>query len=75
MNKHLSAVERHVKVGPFTEEQAAEVNVRMSQIAEAMAKEEPGKFQYLGVYAALQRQAGIASYKAIRPVAYEAAVR
>jgi hypothetical protein len=75
VNKRLSAVERRVKAGPLTEEQAEEIKARVNQIAEAMAKEDPGKSHYPGIYAALQRQAGVTSYKAIPPAAYEAAVK
>jgi hypothetical protein len=74
MNKRLSAVERRVKAGPLTEEQAAEIKKRVNQIAEELAKRDPDKVHYPSIYTALQNEAGVTSYKAIPPAAYEAAV-
>jgi hypothetical protein len=74
MNKRLSAVERRIKVGPLTEEQAAEIKKRVNQIAEELTKRDPDKVHYPSIYAALQSEAGVSSYKAIPPAAYEAAV-
>lgn len=74
MNKRLSAVERRVKAGPLTEEQAAEIKKRVNQIAEELAKRDPDKVHYPSIYAALQNEAGVTSYKAIPPAAYETTV-
>jgi hypothetical protein len=74
VNKRLSAVERRVKTGPLTEEQAAEIKKRVNQIAEELTKRDPDKIHYPSIYAALQNEAGVTSYKAIPPAAYEAIV-
>jgi hypothetical protein len=74
MNKRLSTVERRVKAGPLTEEQAAEIKKRVNQIAKELTKRDPDKVHYPSIYAALQHEAGVTSYKAIPPAAYEAIV-
>jgi hypothetical protein len=74
VNKRLSTVERRVKAGPLTEEQAAEVKKRVNQIAKELTKRDPDKVHYPSIYTALQHEAGVTSYKAIPPAAYEAIV-
>lgn len=75
MNKRLTAVERQVRAGNLTEEQASEIKNRVNQIAQALTEVEPAKSHYPTVYAALQNEAGVTSYKAIPPAGFEAAVK
>jgi hypothetical protein len=74
LGKRLTAVEQRVKAGPLTEEQAQEIKKRVNQIALLLAEQRPGEKHFPGVYAALQEEAGVTSYKNIPPAAFETAV-
>lgn len=73
MNKRLKLVEERTAVGPLTPEQAEELRYLVNQIAELYTQREPGKKHYPSVYAALERETGATSYKAIPPKGFEAA--
>jgi hypothetical protein len=73
MNDRLKLVENRTAAGPLTPEQAEELRYLVNQIAELYTQREPGKKHYQSVYAALERETGVTSYKAIPPKGYEAA--
>lgn len=74
VNERLTTVERQLRAGTLTEEQAAEIKKRVNQIALTMAEQDPSKSHFQTVYTALQEEAGVTSYKSIPPKAYETAV-
>lgn len=74
MNRRLSAVERQVRAGTLTEEQAVEIKKRVNLIAQELTEREPGKVHYPSIYAALGDETGATSYKSIPPAAFETAV-
>lgn len=73
MNERLKLVEERTAAGPLTPEQAEELRYLVNQIAELYTQRDPGKKHYQSVYAALERETGVTSYKAIPPKGYEAA--
>jgi len=75
MNKRLTTVERQLRTGTLTEEQASEVKKRVNLIARVMAEFDPSKSHYQSIYAALGEETGTTSYKYIPPSAFEVAVK
>jgi hypothetical protein len=74
LGQRITAVERHIKAGKLTEEQAVEIKKRVNQIAYLLTEQDPGRSHFQAVYAALQEETGATSYKSIPPAAFEAAV-
>lgn len=74
MNKRLTAVERQIRAGDLTAEQAREVQHRVNLIAQELTKHKPGEKHHPGVYEALRYETGAPSYKSIPPAGYEAAI-
>jgi hypothetical protein len=75
MNKRLTTVERQLRSGRLTEEQASEVKKRVNLIARVMVEFDPSKSHYQSIYAALGEETGTTSYKNISPSAFEVAVK
>jgi hypothetical protein len=74
LGKRLTAVERQIRAGSLTEEQAVEIKKRVNQIALLLTEQKPDEKHYQGVYTALHEEAGVTSYKNIPPAAFAAAV-
>jgi hypothetical protein len=74
MGQRLTVVERRIKAGPLTEEQAREIKRRVNKISFLLTEQKPGEKHFQGIYAALEDEAGVTSYKSIPPAAFEAAV-
>ncbi len=73
MNERIKIIEQRTTAGALTTEQAEEIRYRVNKIAELYTKHDPRKKHHMGVYAALERETGAASYKDIPPKGYEAA--
>jgi hypothetical protein len=69
-----AAVERRIKAGHLTEEQAREIKRRVNKISFLLTEQKPGEKHFQGIYAALEDQANVTSYKSTPPAAFEAAV-
>ena len=74
LRQRLTAVERQIRAGNLTEEQAREVQHRVNLIAQELAKRKPGEKHYPGIYEALRHETGATSYKSIPPAGYQAAI-
>ena len=74
LRQRLTAVERQIRAGNLTEEQAREVQHRVNLIAQELTKHKPGEKHHMGVYEALRHETGATSYKSISPAVYQAAI-
>jgi hypothetical protein len=74
LGKRLTAVERQIRSGSLTKEQAREIKRRVNKLALLLTEQRPGEKHFQGIYAALEDQTGVTSYTSIPPAAFEAAV-
>lgn len=73
IRKRLSKVEGRVWPGAFiTDEQAAEISLRVKALAALLQEQGPGQNTYQSVFQELYRRFGVSSYKAIRLEQFEA---
>jgi hypothetical protein len=73
IRKRLSKVESRVwQANHITEEQAAEISLRVKGLASLLQEQGPGQNTYQSVFSELYRRFGVSSYKAIRMEQYEA---
>jgi hypothetical protein len=72
IRKRLSRVESRVWPGNYiTDEQAAEISLRVKALASLLQEQGPGQNTYQSVFSELYRRYGVSSYKAIRLEQYQ----
>jgi hypothetical protein len=74
IDQRLTIVERQIRSGSLTKEQAREIKRRVNKLALLLTEQRPGEKHFQGIYAALEDQTGVTSYTSIPPAAFEAAV-